>query len=86
MNLSNENRLLLYFADTRIPKSTLDQGGMFPHPEIISQIYSVPLSSHKLYFYYLIYLIDFIRKDRKQISGSPGLKEVKIINRWMGPN
>jgi hypothetical protein len=60
--------------------------GLFPHPELLSTMYSVPLDSNKLYFYYLIYLYDFFTKNKKQISGSPSLSEVKIINKWMGPD
>ncbi|MGH7801225.1 MAG: nucleotidyltransferase domain-containing protein [Thermodesulfobacteriota bacterium] len=58
--------------------------GLFPHPELLSSTYSIPLDSNKLYLYYLVYLYDFFTKNRRQISGSPSLSEVKIINKWMG--
>ncbi|HZX15061.1 MAG TPA: nucleotidyltransferase family protein [Thermodesulfobacteriota bacterium] len=58
--------------------------GLFPHPELLSSIYSIPLDSNKLYLYYLVYLYDFFTKNRRQISGSPSIREVKIINKWLG--
>ncbi|MCI0453479.1 MAG: nucleotidyltransferase family protein [Candidatus Dadabacteria bacterium] len=60
--------------------------GLFPHPELLSTMYSVPLDSNNLYFYYFVYLYDFFTKNKKQISGSPSLREVKIIDKWMGPD
>ncbi len=76
MNLSNENRLQLYCAQTRIPEATLNQvkdliglpwiaadkfqdkvkillARIFPTREVMSDWYSIPSSSKKVYFYYL---------------------------------
>lgn len=57
---------------------------LFPHPEMLANIYSVPLNSKKLYTYYIIYLIDFLKNNRKKMSINPSRKEVKVINRWIG--
>ena len=56
---------------------------IFPQAEIISTKYSVPLSSKKLYFYYLIHPLKLALKHRKIISEYPDIKEEVILRKWI---
>ncbi|MGH7802425.1 MAG: nucleotidyltransferase domain-containing protein [Thermodesulfobacteriota bacterium] len=60
--------------------------GLFPHPEMISKFYSLPISSKKIYFYYLRYIYDFINHNKGHISAKPTLNEARVINKWIAPN
>lgn len=59
----------------------------FPHREVLSKRYSVPLSSRKLYFYYLIRPFNLLLKYRKLLWKSlisrEEVKEEVILNRWI---
>lgn len=57
---------------------------LFPQPEMISKMYSVPITSKRLYLYNLIYLLDFIKSNRKRISVALDNNEIKVINKWIG--
>ena len=54
-----------------------------PPPEVISDLYAVPLSSKRLYFYYIKRPFDLFLKHRKMISEIPRMKEDVILNRWI---
>ncbi|MBI2486990.1 MAG: nucleotidyltransferase family protein [Deltaproteobacteria bacterium] len=60
---------------------------LFPHREVFSKRYSVPLSSKKLYFYYLIRPFILLLKYRKLLWRSlisrGEVKEEVILNRWI---
>lgn len=56
---------------------------MFPDPEFLSKRYSVPLTSKRLYVYYLIRRFGFAFKYRKIISKTPRIKEEIILKRWI---
>jgi hypothetical protein len=57
---------------------------LFPPREMISKLYSLPITSKRLHFYKLVYIYDFIKKNRKRISFGPTLEEAKVINEWIG--
>jgi len=56
---------------------------MFPDPEFLSKRYSVPLTSKRLYVYYLIRRFGFAFKYRKIISKTLRIKEEIILKRWI---
>ncbi len=56
---------------------------IFPNPETISKRYQVPLSSKRLYFYYLIRPLSLLSRYRKMIFEIPRIKEDIILNRWI---
>ena len=56
---------------------------IFPHPENLSKKYSVPLSSKRLYFYYLIHPLNLVLKHKKIISESPRIREEVILRKWI---
>lgn len=58
--------------------------GLFPPREMISKLYSLPITSKRLHYYKLVYIYDFIKNNRKRISFGPSLKEAKVINEWIG--
>ncbi len=55
---------------------------IFPNPESISNRYSIPLSSKRLYLYYLIRPFSLLLRYRKAILETPRIKEELIITRW----
>lgn len=57
--------------------------GLFPHQEVISKFYSIPLSSKMIYFYYIKYLFDFVNDNKKVLSAKPTLDEARVINKWI---
>jgi len=57
--------------------------GIFPNREIISRRYSVPLSSKRIYLYYLISPFSILLKYRNLIWNVPRVKEETILKRWM---
>lgn len=56
---------------------------VFPGPEYISKRYAVPLSSKKLYLYYLKRPLDLFMKHGRIISEIPRIKDDVILNRWI---
>lgn len=60
---------------------------VFPHREVLSKRYSLPLSSKKLYFYYLIRPFSLLLKYRellwRSLVSREEVKEEVILNRWM---
>ncbi len=56
---------------------------VFPNPEAISKRYSVPLSSKRLYLYYLIRPFSLLIRYRKTIFQIPRIKEEVILKRWI---
>ncbi|MCF6155443.1 MAG: hypothetical protein E3K36_09355 [Candidatus Brocadia sp.] len=57
--------------------------GVFPHPEVISRRYSIPLSSKKRYLYYLINPFSLLLKYRNLLWNIPRFKEETILKRWI---
>ncbi len=58
-------------------------GTVFPAPEVISKKYAVPLSSKRLYLYYLRRPLDLFLKHKRIISEFPLMKDDVILNRWI---
>ncbi len=56
---------------------------IFPKREYISNIYFIPLSSKRLYLYYLIRPFSLLLKYGKIIFVIPRIKEDVIIKRWI---
>lgn len=57
--------------------------GIFPNREIISRRYSVPLSSKRIYLYYLISPLSMLLKYRNLMWNIPRVKEETILKRWI---
>lgn len=57
--------------------------GIFPDREIISRRYSVPLSSKRIYLYYLISPFSILLKYRNLLWNIPRVKEETTLKRWM---
>ena len=57
--------------------------GVFPRPEVISKRHSVPLSSKKIYLYYLISPFSLLLKYRNILWNIPRIKEETILKRWI---
>jgi putative nucleotidyltransferase-like protein len=70
-------------ADTFQNKAKTLLREIFPHPEVLSKRYSVPLSSRRLYIYYLIHPFRILLKHASLISEIPRLKEEVILNKWI---
>ena len=58
-------------------------GAVFPAPAVISKRYTVPLSSKRLYLYYLKRPFDLLLKHGKIIAEIPRMKDDVILNRWI---
>ena len=58
-------------------------GAVFPAPEVISKRYAVPLSSRRLYLYYLKRPLDLFLEHKRIISEIPRMKDDVILNRWI---
>jgi len=56
---------------------------VFPAPEVILKRYAVPLSSKRLYLYYLRRPFDLFLKHKRIILEIPRMKEDVILNRWI---
>ncbi|MDR4497685.1 MAG: nucleotidyltransferase family protein [Candidatus Scalindua sp.] len=57
---------------------------IFPNPESISNRHSIPLSSKRLYLYYLIRPFNLLLKYGKIIFVISRIKEDVILKRWIG--
>lgn len=73
----------LQVGDTFQGKAKTFVREMFPDPEFLSKRYSVPLTSKRLYVYYLIRRFGFAFKYRKIISKTLRIKEEIILKRWI---
>lgn len=70
-------------ADTFQTKVKILFKEIFPHPKVLSNRYSVPLSSKRLCLYYLIRPFRLILKSGKIILMIPRVKEEVILNTWI---
>ncbi len=59
---------------------------MFSSPEIISEKYSVSVSSKRLYLYYLRRPFDVLLKHRKVMSDMPRIRDDANLKRWLYSN
>ena len=57
---------------------------IFPHPDVLSKKYSVPLPSKRLYFCYLIHPLNLLLKSGRIVSEAPRIKEDVILRKWIG--
>jgi hypothetical protein len=57
---------------------------IFPHPEVLSKKYSVPMPSKRLYFCYLIHPLNLLLKSGRIVSEAPRIKEDVILRKWIG--
>lgn len=70
-------------ADTFQMKVNVLLKEIFPHPKVLSNRYSVPLPSKKIYFYYFIRPFRLLLKYCKIIREIPRIKEDVILNTWI---
>ncbi len=70
-------------ADTLTGKIKIILREIFPSPEVISERYSVPLTSRRLYYYYVSRLLNFPIKHRKIMLEMPRVKEDLILKKWI---
>jgi hypothetical protein len=56
---------------------------IFPDPEVLSKKYSVPLSSKRLYLYYLNRPLSLLLKYGKAVLEVPRIKEDVILKKWI---
>ena len=56
---------------------------VFPHPEVIAKRYSVPSSSKRIYFYYVISPFNLLLKHMHVLWNIPHVKEEIILKRWI---
>lgn len=57
--------------------------GVFPRPKVISKRHAVPLSSRKIYLYYIINPWRLLLKYRNILWNIPRIKEESILKRWI---
>ncbi len=57
--------------------------GVFPRPEVIAKRYSVPSSSKRIYFYYVISPFSLLLKHMHVLWNIPHVKEEIILKRWI---
>lgn len=70
-------------AHTFLEKVKILLNGIFPNREIISGKYLVPLSSKRIYLYYVIHPCRLLLKYKNLMWNIPRIKEETVLKRWM---
>jgi len=56
---------------------------MFPAQEVMAERYSIPVSSRKLYLYYVMRPFDVLFRHRKTMSDMRRIKDEALLNKWV---